>query len=123
MPQTPVSVRAPVWHFPVSVRSRLVASTTHTTTPGGGMSRTLVLGIGNTLLADEGVGVHSLEALRRQYADFADIEFLDGGTLSFTLAGPVGECDELIVFDAANLNAAPGTVAQVVQAAVARYAS
>ncbi len=74
------------------------------------MTRTLVLGIGNTLLADEGVGVRSVEAMRLQCHDFVDIEYLDGGTLSFTLAVPVGECDELLVIDAANLSATPGTV-------------
>ena len=70
----------------------------------------LVLGIGNTLLADEGVGIVAMHALEARYADRQDMEFLDGGTLSFTLAVPISECDALLVIDAAELGAAPGTV-------------
>ena len=44
--------------------------------------KTLVLGLGNTLLGDEGAGVYAVRALQEQYADRADVEFLDGGTLS-----------------------------------------
>jgi hydrogenase maturation protease len=72
---------------------------------------TLVLGIGNTLLADEGTGIHMLDYLRRHYPQLADITCLDGGTLSFTLAPYIEEADQLIVIDAAELDAPPGTVA------------
>lgn len=72
--------------------------------------RTLVLGIGNTLLGDEGIGVHAMHALERHLGSPGDLQFLDGGTLSFTLAGPIESADRLIVIDAAQLNAAPGTV-------------
>lgn len=71
----------------------------------------LVLGIGNTLLTDEGVGVHVIESLRKSpLADQSDIELLDGGTLSFTLAGPIQDAEALIVVDAAELKSSPGTV-------------
>jgi hydrogenase maturation protease len=70
----------------------------------------LVLGIGNTLLADEGVGVVAMQALELQFGAREDMEFIDGGTLSFTLAVPISECDALLVIDAAELGAAPGTV-------------
>jgi hydrogenase maturation protease len=73
--------------------------------------RTLILGIGNTLLTDEGVGIHVLQALEPSLANLpysSDITLLDGGTLSFTLAGPIEEADALIVVDAANIKAAPG---------------
>lgn len=72
--------------------------------------KTVVLGIGNTLLGDEGAGVHALRALEARTVDLPDVEYLDGGTLSFTLAAAIEEADQLIVFDAAQLNAAPGTV-------------
>jgi hydrogenase maturation protease len=72
--------------------------------------RILVLGIGNTLLTDEGAGVHVVRTLQsRPPARFPKVEFLDGGTLSFTLAVPIQEADALIVVDAAQLGAAPGT--------------
>ena len=70
--------------------------------------RTLVLGIGNTLLTDEGVGVHVLQALESELARMTDVILLDGGTLSFTLAGPIEEADALIVVDAANIKSQPG---------------
>jgi hydrogenase maturation protease len=71
---------------------------------------TLVLGIGNTLLCDEGVGVHAVRALAQDHAHLADVEFMDGGTLSFSLAGDVEDASQLIVIDAAELDSAPGTV-------------
>ena len=71
---------------------------------------TLVLGIGNTLLTDEGVGVHAIQYLKDHYANLPDTEYLDGGTLSFTLAIPVEQADRLIVIDATQLNDEPGTV-------------
>jgi hydrogenase maturation protease len=70
----------------------------------------LVLGIGNTLLIDEGVGIFAMQELEAHYGQREDMEFLDGGTLSFTLAVPIAECDALLVIDAAELEAAPGTV-------------
>ena len=70
----------------------------------------LVLGIGNTLLADEGVGIVAMLQLQTQFGARDDMEFLDGGTLSFTLAVPIAECDALLVIDAAELGEAPGTV-------------
>ncbi|MBI5007214.1 MAG: HyaD/HybD family hydrogenase maturation endopeptidase [Nitrosomonadales bacterium] len=70
----------------------------------------LVLGIGNTLLIDEGVGIFAMRELETRYGQRDDMEFLDGGTLSFTLAVPIAECDALLVIDAAELGEAPGTV-------------
>ena len=69
----------------------------------------LVLGIGNTLLSDEGVGIHVLHALSAGEPLPDEVELLDGGTLSFTLAGPIQDADALIVVDAANINALPGS--------------
>jgi hydrogenase maturation protease len=68
----------------------------------------LVLGIGNTLLTDEGIGIHVLQALEPELANWPDVTLLDGGTLSFTLAGPIEDADALIVVDAANINKQPG---------------
>ncbi len=85
------------------------------------INRTLVLGLGNTLLADEGIGIHALNALQSLYPDFANVEFLDGGTLSFTLAGPIEDADQLIVIDAAQLYAEPGTVQVFVDDDMDRY--
>lgn len=71
----------------------------------------LILGIGNTLLSDEGVGIHVIHALTEDISpDDEEIELVDGGTLSFTLAGPIGEAQALVVIDAAQIGQAPGSL-------------
>jgi hydrogenase maturation protease len=71
---------------------------------------TLILGVGNTLLSDEGAGIHALNLLQSYHPDPVNLTFIDGGTLSFTLAAYIEDCDNLIVFDAAELKAPAGTV-------------
>ncbi len=74
------------------------------------MSKNLVLGVGNTLLSDEGAGVHAMHYLQTHAPDLVDTEFLDAGTLSFTLADDIASATNLIIFDAAQLDAEAGTV-------------
>jgi hydrogenase maturation protease len=71
--------------------------------------RILVLGIGNTLLADEGVGVRALARVREGSLD-PDLVIVDGGTLGLALLGCVEGADGLIVIDAARLELEPGSV-------------
>ena len=72
-------------------------------------SQILVLGIGNTLLADDGVGVRIVESLRSD-PDMAERMLIDGGTLSFSLLSHLEDAQAMLVVDAANLEAAAGTV-------------
>lgn len=72
--------------------------------------KALILGLGNTLLGDEGVGVHVVNRLKRREPPLGEVIMLDGGTLSFTLAGPIGEAGSLIIVDAAKLGRAPGSI-------------
>ncbi len=73
-------------------------------------NKTLILGIGNTLLSDEGIGIHVLRELQKNSNTLEDIEYLDGGTLSFTLASPIENCNQFIVIDASEINSAAGDV-------------
>ena len=73
------------------------------------MTGTLVLGVGNTLLADEGAGIHAMRYLKNHY-DLHDVRYLDAGTLSFTLAADIAEADHLVVLDAAQIGAEPGGI-------------
>ena len=73
------------------------------------VTNTLVLGVGNVLLADEGAGVHAMRYLQNHY-DLQGVTYLDAGTLSFTLAADIAEADHMIVFDAAQLGAEPGGI-------------
>ena len=77
-------------------------------------SNTLLLGIGNTLLSDEGAGIHVLNLFQSYHPDLPNLTYIDGGTLSFTLAAYIEDCDNLIVFDAAVLKAPAGTVRTMV---------
>ena len=70
----------------------------------------LILGIGNTLLSDEGIGVHLVERMRQRVGELNAVEYMDGGTLSFTLAEPIARVDGLIVVDAARMDSPPGTL-------------
>lgn len=72
-------------------------------------SGTLIIGIGNSLFGDDGAGIHVVEALMRGQLP-PEVEAIDGGTLSFTLLERVENAARLIVVDAAQLDAEPGTV-------------
>lgn len=73
-------------------------------------TKTLILGMGNTLLGDEGVGLHVLDVLRYQHPRPDDLELLDGEKLSFALVPAIEDAAHLIVIDAACFDSAPGTV-------------
>ena len=68
------------------------------------------------MLTDEGLGIHLLDYLRQHHADLPGVSYLDGGTLSFTLAPDIEDCANLIVLDAAQFKEAPGTVKLLVGA-------
>lgn len=69
---------------------------------------TTVLGIGNPLLGDEGVGLAILDALAARAPE--GVELIDGGTSGLFLLPLVERADELLVLDAVVSGAAPGTV-------------
>ena len=74
-----------------------------------------VIGVGNVLLGDDGVGVHVIEALVRMVRRDPDVlprgtRLLDGGTLGLNLLGELDDARALILVDAVDLGHAPGTV-------------
>jgi hydrogenase maturation protease len=68
----------------------------------------LVLGFGNILLGDDGAGVQLVQRLRAQLPT-SDCEFVDGGTMSFSLLSYVETASAMLVVDAAELASPPGT--------------
>ncbi len=78
--------------------------------PSGSAARTLVLGIGNILWADEGFGVRAVEAFDRRFAAPVGVTVLDGGTQGLYLVQHVTETDALLVFDAIDYGLEPGTL-------------
>jgi hydrogenase maturation protease len=72
--------------------------------------RVLVLGIGNLLMGDEGVGVHAARRLEREDLP-ACVTVVDGGTGGFHLLSYLRDFDPIVMIDATIDGQAPGTVA------------
>jgi hydrogenase maturation protease len=74
------------------------------------VSRAVVLGIGNVLLSDEGIGVHAVTALIEQYDLGKDVDVVDGGTTGMELLPDLEGADELVVIDAIRAGQPPASV-------------
>lgn len=70
----------------------------------------MVLGIGNLLLRDEGVGIHVVNELNSRYLFSENVTLVDGGTLGSRLIGVMSDCAALIVVDAVKNGGAPGSL-------------
>ena len=77
-------------------------------------NRKIVLGLGNMLNRDEGLGLHALKALEQHIAGQAsEVEFLDGGVLGLNLLPLVEEASHLLILDAINARKEPGTLIEM----------
>lgn len=74
--------------------------------------RTLILGIGNLLLSDEGVGVHAVRAIKQQYLP-SNVIALEVGTALLDALPEIEQADHIIIIDAMKADQAPGTVYRV----------
>ena len=72
-------------------------------------NRLLILGIGNVLMGDEGVGVRVVNEVQKANLP-ADVECLDGGTGSFLLLEPMQSAEKVILIDACIDGAGAGEV-------------
>jgi hydrogenase maturation protease len=70
----------------------------------------VVIGLGNILLRDEGVGVRVIETLRQHYTFTPPVTLVDGGTLGFALINEIEDCKTIIVVDAVKAGNEPGTI-------------
>jgi len=73
-------------------------------------SRLLILGIGNLLLRDEGVGVHAIQALATKSELPLDVDLIDGGTAGLDLIDCLADRQKVVVIDAIDAGVAPGTI-------------
>jgi hydrogenase maturation protease len=71
--------------------------------------KTLVLGLGNVIMGDEGVGVHVVRAVEKHRLP-EGVECLDGGTGGFILLEPLQNADRIVLIDAAADGNPVGTV-------------
>ena len=74
------------------------------------VARVLVLGVGNSLLADSGAGIRAALQLRNRIGTRPNVTILDAGTLCFSLLPALREADALIAIDAAKDGGSPGDV-------------
>lgn len=72
--------------------------------------RVIVLGLGNLIRSDDGVGIHAIHQLFKDQRIPASVELLDGGTLGLQLLPAIQDVTHLLVLDAINTGAAPGTI-------------
>ncbi|MGQ9555588.1 MAG: HyaD/HybD family hydrogenase maturation endopeptidase [Anaerolineae bacterium] len=72
--------------------------------------QTLVLGLGNTLLGDEGIGVHVVCYLKAVLPPVPNLVLLDGGTLGLELLPYIEEASRVVVVDCMCSGRPPGTV-------------
>ena len=83
--------------------------------------RITVLGVGNILLKDEGVGVRVVEEMTRRYTFPENVEVLDGGTLGMELMRFLLGTDRVIIIDAIDGSLPPGSIYQFEKEAVKTY--
>jgi hydrogenase maturation protease len=74
-----------------------------------GVSKTAIIGVGNILMGDEGIGVRAIQALEHESLP-QDVTLIDGGTAFPAMAGDLTDYSKLIIVDAVNGGASPGTI-------------
>jgi hydrogenase maturation protease len=76
-------------------------------------ARVLVLGIGNELLSDEGVGIHALRSFAARHALPEDVEVVDGGTTGMELLPQLEGVELLVVVDAVRAGQPPASIVRL----------
>jgi len=74
------------------------------------MQKTIIIGIGNVLFKDEGIGVYASKYIEKNYSFEPSIEILDGGTLGFKLMSFFQEYDNVFILDTVSIEDKPGSV-------------
>ena len=90
--------------------------------PDPGSKRKVVLGLGNILNRDEGLGIQALRLLEPRTGDFPDFEFLDGGVLGLNLLMIVEDCSHLLLLDSVDAKKPAGTVIELAKEQIPLYA-
>jgi hydrogenase maturation protease len=75
------------------------------------MRKVLILGIGNTLRADDGLGVYIVQHMQEAGVILPEgVELLDGGTAGFDLLGLIDGYDKIVIVDALKADDKPGSI-------------
>lgn len=75
-----------------------------------GGSGVLVLGVGNTLMQDDGIGVWTVRALAGAYEIPAQVWIMDGGIAGLRLLGEIAQAEFLLIIDAVKGGGSPGSI-------------
>jgi len=73
----------------------------------------VVLGLGNTLQSDDGIGPQTIERLRSDPRVTEDVALIEGGTLGLELLTYIWDCSCLLVLDAVDVGQSPGTLVRM----------
>ena len=76
-------------------------------------SETVVIGVGNTILSDDGVGVHAARLLQNDPRVPSNVTVLDGGTIGLELVPYASDASRVLLLDAMNSGKTPGTLARM----------
>lgn len=76
--------------------------------------RILILGIGNTIMSDDGVGAKVVQELQREYRFPTEVDVVDGGTLGLSLLPLLEGRSHVIVIDAVETGKQPGFCVRLV---------
>lgn len=76
------------------------------------MKKLLVIGVGNTLMIDEGFGVHAIYEFWKERDDWDEtlVDFVDGGTFTQDIFYLFEEFENILVLDIVRANQEPGTI-------------
>ena len=88
---------------------------------GGVTKSTVVIGLGNPLMGDDGLGLAVLERLRDGWDLPPDVELVDGGTWGMNLLPAIEDAGRLLLLDAVDTKAAPGTCTLIERAGIPKY--
>ena len=86
------------------------------------MIDTVVVGLGNLLLKDDGAGVHAIRALEKEALP-PSVELVDGGTSTLSLLSYFVGCPKIIIIDALQAGLPPGTIYRLRPEDIPRYRS
>jgi hydrogenase maturation protease len=76
--------------------------------------RIVVLGVGNILLSDEGIGVRAIEKLQLDYDLPPEVVVIDGGTTGMEMLEDLSNADHIIIIDAVRSGKAPASIVKLV---------
>ena len=81
----------------------------------------VVIGLGNVLLSDEGLGVRAVELLEQRYSLPESVELIDGGTSAIDLLNPLSNNEHVIIADSVKTGAPPCTLVRLADDEVPKF--